>query len=929
MDTLLHKRIIKSVVSFRSVFYFIMILLLLIGQFGFAVGKAAASAPAVAIDCAVETGRTQIRWFVGLGAGTHENEIIVEQDVVNDFNNSQSTICLTLEVVPNDRAINTLTGYINSGTNIPDIVGPVGWAGANAFYDKWQDLKALPGWAGYDTSQFPTTMMNWYDDATYGQIALPFATYPSAIFYNPALFDNAGLHYPPATYGAQYQMPDNSMVDWNWNTVQQVSKLLTLDNTGKNSTQTGFDKTNIVQYGFSFGWEDKPSYWGAFWQNGTLLGGTAGNYTAQTPASWKASWQWVSDGIWGDQPFIPNATVSNSPEFGSSNVFDSGKIAMLENPMWYLCCTTTLIGQSGTFQFGAMPSYNGTVAGRVDADTIRILKDSTNKDAAFEALKYLAGTGVDKLIVGSAGNPPAYGALPAISSKQATVLAQKAVQFPFVTQASWDILLAGTNYIDDPSAEAFMPYFPVAWDRLIAFGNDLRTYSCFDVDAETTRLEADLQASFNGIPTLTGRVGTSMIAGGQIAFGSELPGVTMTYEIGTPPGAPQTTITNCTGSFSMRSDAAGSTVKVTPSKTGYNFGPPSITYTNLSGWPTNNYIAMPIIPTISGNVGMPGVTVSHTGGAPVISAANGSYSFTVPYNWTGTVTPSKAGYTFGPANKVYAAGVTSSQVLNFVTYMTITGNVGVAGATLTGGVAPVVSTATGTYTVKVPYNFTGKITPTKAGLTFTPAFKAYTSIKVNQTLQNYSAISTFTSTAANDGWILESTATSSVGGTMNAAATTINLGDDAAKKQYDGILSFVTGPTLPDNAIITAVTLKVKQQAIVGTLNPVTTFQGFMADIKTGMFNLATLEAKDFQTAATATYGPFVVAPVTGWYSLNLTPGSLKINKLGTAATGLTQIRLRFKLADNANAIANYLAIYSGNAGVASAPQLIITYRLP
>jgi len=52
------------------------------------------------------------------------------------------------------------------------------------------------------------------------------------------------------------------------------------------------------------------------------------------------------------------------------------------------------------------------------------------------------------------------------------------------------------------------------------------------------------------------------------------------------------------------------------------------------------------------------------------------------------------------------------------------------------------------------------------------------------------------------------------------------------------------------------------------------------------------------------------------------------IKKLSTN-NGLTQIRLRFKLDDNNNAIANYLNLLSGNATVANRPQLVITYSLP
>src|SRR6185295_1516944 len=60
---------------------------------------------------------------------------------------------------------------------------------------------------------------------------------------------------------------------------------------------------------------------------------------------------------------------------------------------------------------------------------------------------------------------------------------------------------------------------------------------------------------------------------------------------------------------------------------------------------------------------------------------------------------------------------------------------------------------------------------------------------------------TFNSVALNDGWILESTETSGVGGTMNSSATTFNLGDDLVDRQYRAILHFDTS-SLPDTAVI-------------------------------------------------------------------------------------------------------------------------------
>lgn len=185
----------------------------------------------------------------------------------------------------------------------------------------------------------------------------------------------------------------------------------------------------------------------------------------------------------------------------------------------------------------------------------------------------------------------------------------------------------------------------------------------------------------------------------------------------------------------------------------------------------------------------------------------------------------------------------------------------------------------------------------------------------------------FRSAASEDGWILESAETSGNGGTMNSAASLIYLGDNTAKKQYRSILSFDTS-SLPDNAIITKVTLKLRQQGINGGGNPVSIFQGFVVDVKKGMFGTAPLALNDFKSAASKTVGPASPALTAGWYTLNLTPAKGFINKLSTNS-GLTQIRLRFKLDDNNNNTANFLKLYSGNAGAGNRPQLIIEYDLP
>ncbi len=185
---------------------------------------------------------------------------------------------------------------------------------------------------------------------------------------------------------------------------------------------------------------------------------------------------------------------------------------------------------------------------------------------------------------------------------------------------------------------------------------------------------------------------------------------------------------------------------------------------------------------------------------------------------------------------------------------------------------------------------------------------------------------TFRSVGTQDGWILESSETSNVGGTLNNTANVFNLGDDATDKQYRAILSFNTYP-LPDTAVITKVTLKIKKQGLVGT-DPFTTHGVLYFDINTGGFSgNGALQAGDFQaTASKAAAGTIPNTPVYGWYSKVLNSNIFSfINK-----TGLTQFRLRFQLDDNNDNGADNLRFFSGDhTTVSYRPTLIIEYYVP
>ncbi len=198
----------------------------------------------------------------------------------------------------------------------------------------------------------------------------------------------------------------------------------------------------------------------------------------------------------------------------------------------------------------------------------------------------------------------------------------------------------------------------------------------------------------------------------------------------------------------------------------------------------------------------------------------------------------------------------------------------------------------------------------------------------NNRVLMYGKLSRFVSSrsaAANDGWVLESAEAGNMGGSMSAAGT-LRLGDDAANKQYRSILSFNTS-SLPDNALIRTVTLKIKKAAVVGT-DPFSTHGGLLADIRKGAFGTASLGLTDFQAAASASVlGHFTpVSSQPGWYQLVVpTADYTFINLAGT-----TQFRLRFSMDDNNNHVADYDAFIAGDAVMNSdRPLLYVEYTLP
>ncbi len=167
---------------------------------------------------------------------------------------------------------------------------------------------------------------------------------------------------------------------------------------------------------------------------------------------------------------------------------------------------------------------------------------------------------------------------------------------------------------------------------------------------------------------------------------------------------------------------------VAPTKAGYAFFPPANTYSALTTSLRNqDYDAAIITFTISGNAGLDGVTMEGLPNRPTADA-DGFYSATVPYGWSGVVRPKKGDRKFNPTKKQYSPVSADLTDEDYIPQTVIISDRIVFG---TEPIAEVVVTARpggyttttdmrGYYHLEVPYGWSGTLLVSKPGFEFAP-----------------------------------------------------------------------------------------------------------------------------------------------------------------------------------------------------------------
>jgi multiple sugar transport system substrate-binding protein len=458
--------------------------------------------PQFAGPSSVPEGVALIKWYCCLGGGDAPDQVEVETQVIDDFNAAHTDIKIRGEFVNYDLAFDTLSAHIAAG-DPPDIVGPVGFGGANAFAGHWLDLGPLVEQTGFDTSPYESATIDFFKVGD-SQEGLPFAIYPSELYYQRGMFEEIGINEPPHKYNEDYVaigpaaialgVDDGASVPWDHDTARVLALLLTVDENNLDATQQGFDPSKIAQWGFEPQRDDLRGL-GAFWDAGSLAADDG--RTAQIPEAWAAAWKWYYAGMWTDHFITDGAHYNDTLAWNPDGVpFCNSKIAIAENFLWSTYC---LSGAGDNWDIAAIPGYNGQHTAAFNADTFRIWKDTENPEEAFTVLTYF-------LTDAAADLTQIYGALPANESLREGFFdtlesgIEEEGDFTMLQPVDWQVALDGIDLADVPNFEAPLPFNNSGENTYNESLATLTTYSTrwysqagLNMDSEIAQLRQDLQ----------------------------------------------------------------------------------------------------------------------------------------------------------------------------------------------------------------------------------------------------------------------------------------------------------------------------------------------------------------------------------------------------------------------------------------------------
>ncbi|NLX94694.1 MAG: sugar ABC transporter substrate-binding protein, partial [Rhodopirellula sp.] len=244
----------------------------------------------------------------------------------------------------------------------------IGWA-INGMIDNLNDI--------YASDTFSARMESNIFRLDNGDIVgISLANETIVMFYNKAVFDAAGIAYPPATADAA----------WTWDQFIDVCQQLTVDANGNHPNEAGFDAANIVTYGARIG---KASHLlePLFRSNeGGIYSEDYKSIILDSPETLE-----VIDAL-GDMINVQH--VHPSPDQAAtvpsmSAAFLSNRLAMQIDGQWSLQDLAYSAKEDGT-QFGiaVLPKFKKAVTGNTGGPIV-LFKDSEHREDAVQLIQFI------------------------------------------------------------------------------------------------------------------------------------------------------------------------------------------------------------------------------------------------------------------------------------------------------------------------------------------------------------------------------------------------------------------------------------------------------------------------------------------------------------------------------------------------------------
>jgi multiple sugar transport system substrate-binding protein len=294
--------------------------------------------------------------------------------------------------------------------NAPDIVGPLGMASLSRFTDVWLDLNPLIKGTHTDVSSIAPGILRLLQQDSSGtaaaapaQVGLPFTEDPSFLFYNKELFKKAGLPDPPQVVGEPYMGQA-----WDWKELASIAAELTLDSSGRNATQAGFDPAKIVQYGLDFP-AAAPRMMASTFGGGSfdLTPVSGGGWTTQIPPPWTDAFNWYYAAMWKSH-IAPTMAAQSSDLLGSGNSIASGHVAMAVTRLSAMSTFSGLgTAAAGRWGLAVIPSWKGATTSPTSVGTFTIPTASRFPNQAFKLMLAIES---NSALLDADGDMPASGA---------------------------------------------------------------------------------------------------------------------------------------------------------------------------------------------------------------------------------------------------------------------------------------------------------------------------------------------------------------------------------------------------------------------------------------------------------------------------------------------------------------------------------------